>query len=323
MARIRSIKPDFWKSEAIAALPKETRLTFIGLWSYVDDNGVGLDNEKLITAELYPLEEDPRETLASVHRDLALLQNAGRITRYTVAGKRYLSVTNWNEHQKIDRPGKPRYPQVDAEGANILTSGNAEPESPPLNGFATPSRQSRETLDGHHLSEQGEGVEGRREQGAGDSAYAGGASASRPDPVVIELAAANGHPQTHGALALARDSASLDDIAQRLVVGWIALCPARPHSSVIGIVRNQITSMLDEGIPPAVIEPGLAVWQSKGLRPQLIPQVVHETTQVGASTAHAPPSAASTKAAGWLSMAPSAAAHRQDTDRRALPGGQS
>lgn len=320
MARIRSIKPDFWKSEAIAALPKETRLTFIGLWSYVDDNGVGLDNEKLIVAELYPLEDDPRETLASVHRDLAALHNAGRITRYTVAGKRYLSIVNWNEHQKIDRPGKVRYPQPDAEGATVLTSTNAEVESPPLNGFATPSRHSRDTPAEPHLSEQGEGVKGSREQGAGSSAYAGGASASPARPAVVELATANSHP-TDGALALARDTPPTPD-PQSLVAGWLALCPDRPHSSVIGAVRTQITSMLDEGIPPTVIAPGLAMWQSKGLRPGLIPEVVHETAQAGADHARAAPSAATAKATGWLSLAPSAAGHPTHPTPRALPGGE-
>lgn len=41
--RIRNIKPEFWRSQDITALDKSARLTFIGLWNYVDDNGVGLD----------------------------------------------------------------------------------------------------------------------------------------------------------------------------------------------------------------------------------------------------------------------------------------
>lgn len=148
---------------------------------------------------------------------------------------------------------------------------------------------------------------------------AGGASASRATPVAAELA------PTDGALALVPDTQpaiAAHDNAQTLIAGWLRLCPQHPHSSVVGAVRNQIVSMLNEGIPAAVIEPGLAAWQSKGLRPALIPEVVHETAQLGASSAHAPPSAATTKATGWLSLAPSAAAHREHTDRRALPGGQ-
>lgn len=139
MARIRSIKPDYWKSEAIARLPIRCRLTFIALWSYVDDNGVGRDNEKLIAAELYPLEEDPRQAAEWIREDLAILARESRVVRYTVEGRGFLAVTNWSEHQKIDRPNKPRYPEPDAEGATLLTCDDTEIRDT----LATPSRASR------------------------------------------------------------------------------------------------------------------------------------------------------------------------------------
>lgn len=142
MARIRSIKPEFWKSEAIASLSMQTRLTFIALWSYVDDNGVGRDHSRLIMAEIYPLEEDPRATLAHVHRSLDELADAGRITRFTNGGKAYLHITNWEEHQKIDRPNKSRYPLPTDDGS-ALTSNDADldpdPDEPSRNPRATPS----------------------------------------------------------------------------------------------------------------------------------------------------------------------------------------
>jgi len=37
--RIRSIKPEFWKSETVAALSPLARLLFIGLWNYADREG--------------------------------------------------------------------------------------------------------------------------------------------------------------------------------------------------------------------------------------------------------------------------------------------
>lgn len=122
MARIRSIKPEFWKSEEIAQLPHRTRLTFIALWSYVDDNGVGRDVPQLIAGELFALEPDPRETLANVREDLARLSDHQRITRYTVAGKPFLYVNNWDKHQRIDKPNKPRYERPDHPEA-VLTCG--------------------------------------------------------------------------------------------------------------------------------------------------------------------------------------------------------
>lgn len=166
MARIRSIKPEFWKSEAIAAHSFRARLTFIGLWTYVDDNGVGLDNPKLIAAELFALEEDPRETLANVREDLARLHEAGRIRRYTVAGKAFVAIVNWAEHQKIDKPAKPRYPgpdDPDAVEAEPSTSENPDPRE----GVAKPSRRSRESRAESSRLEQGSGSRGTGDQGSG------------------------------------------------------------------------------------------------------------------------------------------------------------
>ena len=107
MPRIRSIKPEFFTSETIAALPLSARLTFIGLWTYVDDNGVGLDNELLITAAVWPLEE----TAVRIREDLVALAEKGLVKRYGDARRRYLFITSWDEHQKVAHPSKPRYPR--------------------------------------------------------------------------------------------------------------------------------------------------------------------------------------------------------------------
>jgi hypothetical protein len=145
--RIRSILPAFWESEDVAAMPWDTRLVFIGLWSYVDDNGAGRDIEKLIVSDLFPLEDDPRETLATVSRALQHLTAHGQIVRYTVDDKHYLYVVKWDLYQRIDRPGKERYPLPTCEDAEIRVV------------VATPSRQSRDTLA------TGEGEKGRRGEG--------------------------------------------------------------------------------------------------------------------------------------------------------------
>ena len=161
--RIRSIKPEFWRSEDIADLTVEDRLLFIGLWSYVDDNGVGIDRLADVCADLFALdlERDPPETFARVSRGLQNLSEAGRIVRYTVEGKSYLHITNWSKHQRIDKPNKARYPHPDAENATIREE------------VATPSRHPRET------PAPGTGEQGNRgtgEQGTCDPADAGSSS---------------------------------------------------------------------------------------------------------------------------------------------------
>src|SRR5690606_31099924 len=89
--RIRTIKPEFWRSDDIAALRIEDRLLFIGLWSYVDDSGVGEDKLAAICADLFALdmERDAAEVFARVQRGLTELSVRGLIIRYTVQGKRY------------------------------------------------------------------------------------------------------------------------------------------------------------------------------------------------------------------------------------------
>lgn len=142
--RIRSIKPEFWRSEDISSLDIPDRLLFIGLWSYVDDNGVGQDRESLVAADLFAddLSRDPRETLARVSGGLERLSEAGRIVRYTVDGRAYLAVTNWERHQRIDKPNKPRYPLPTSENA-VLTDTLATPSRHPRETLATPSRHPR------------------------------------------------------------------------------------------------------------------------------------------------------------------------------------
>lgn len=162
MARIRSIKPEFWKSEAVTCHDFFTRLVFIGLWTYVDDNGVGLDHWRLIAAELFPLEEDFEEVSRECRESLARLADTGRIVRYTVDGKAYFAVSNWSEHQRIDRPGKARYPEPDDPRATPTppsTRAKADFGDADGRSFATPSRDSRET------PATGEGEQGRRGEG--------------------------------------------------------------------------------------------------------------------------------------------------------------
>ncbi|MBN7466111.1 hypothetical protein I3U66_10915, partial [Mycobacteroides abscessus subsp. massiliense] len=48
--RIRSTRPEFWRSKTIAQLDWDVRLVLKGLEAYVDDNGVGKDDIELIAA---------------------------------------------------------------------------------------------------------------------------------------------------------------------------------------------------------------------------------------------------------------------------------
>lgn len=107
MARIRSIKPDFFVSEDVSLLPLRARLTWIGLWTQCDDHGRTKDNGRLIKAALWALDD---VSLSDVEKDLAELHDAGRILRYEDDGKGYLAVVNWHVHQAVSKPTRARHP---------------------------------------------------------------------------------------------------------------------------------------------------------------------------------------------------------------------
>lgn len=122
MARIRTIKPSFFTSLTIADLTLAQRLTFIGLWTHVDDDGRCIADPRLIKAAIWPLDDRSADDVMS---DLGALTEHSLIAHYEVGGRRYLEVCGWSEHQKINRYTKSKLPGPDSEGAKPLTSGNA------------------------------------------------------------------------------------------------------------------------------------------------------------------------------------------------------
>jgi len=113
--RIRSTKPEFWRSKTIAQLDWGTRLVLKGLESYVDDNGVGKDDLALIASDVFPrdLSANPRETLARLSEAISTLFDHALIARYRADGEDLLYIDRWNSQQRIDKPGKGRFPRPD------------------------------------------------------------------------------------------------------------------------------------------------------------------------------------------------------------------
>ena len=99
MARIRTIKPEFWQDEKLAPLSPLTRLVFLGLIGMADDAGRLLDNVRVIDAFVFP------ETSETCLAALVELAQIGRIERgMTASGQRIIQITNWTRHQKIEKP---------------------------------------------------------------------------------------------------------------------------------------------------------------------------------------------------------------------------
>lgn len=124
MARIRTIKPEFWADEKLAPLSPIDRLVFLGLISQADDQGRLVDNVRLIDGLLFP------ETSDTSRESLETLARLKRVIRYTTAsGQNVLQVAKWEEHQRVDHPSKYCLPGPYDEGSTIkgLTPSSGDP----------------------------------------------------------------------------------------------------------------------------------------------------------------------------------------------------
>lgn len=146
MARIRSIKPEYWSSEQVMECSPIARLLFIGLWNFCDDAGNHVASERTIKAEIFP-GDDISST--DVRRLLDELSSNKLIAFYTNDSKDYLHVTGWRKHQKIDRPTykHPAYSESDRraldessppEGKGEEGSGEEGKEQPSLRSGSSP-----------------------------------------------------------------------------------------------------------------------------------------------------------------------------------------
>ena len=90
MARIRSIKPEFWTSEQIAECSPNARLLFIGMWSFCDDYGVHPASLARLKMEVFPADAISTD---DVRRMVAELTSNGLLAEYEIDGTRYWYVT--------------------------------------------------------------------------------------------------------------------------------------------------------------------------------------------------------------------------------------
>jgi hypothetical protein len=104
MARLRTVKPEFWTDERVGEVSVTARLLFIATWNFADDYG-GVDRSaKQLKAQAFPYDNIDCEPLIQ-----ELLQ-VGLLIEYEVGGKKYLHINGFRKHQKVEKPAKPRIP---------------------------------------------------------------------------------------------------------------------------------------------------------------------------------------------------------------------
>lgn len=96
MARIRTIKPEFFTSEDIVSLTPLARLFYVGLWCEADREGrmdwkVGTLKMRYLPGDSCDVQELARELI-----------DAGLIDIYEVDGKTYAEIPSFTKHQVIN-----------------------------------------------------------------------------------------------------------------------------------------------------------------------------------------------------------------------------
>lgn len=94
MPRIRTIKPEFFTDEVVAALDPLDRIAFIGLWLYADKGGKLEWRPRQLGVSILPYEKGDFENR------LDRLVQAGLIVKYSVNGHTFAKVRNFLKHQK-------------------------------------------------------------------------------------------------------------------------------------------------------------------------------------------------------------------------------
>lgn len=123
MARIRTIKPEFFFNERLAELESETglpiRLAYIGLWCQCDREGRFEWRPKRLKAQIFPYED------IDLSRVLHALTTRDFLVRYAVNGVEFGWIPGFLEHQVINNKERDSVLPEPNEN-NILTRESRE-----------------------------------------------------------------------------------------------------------------------------------------------------------------------------------------------------
>lgn len=104
VARIRTVKPEFWTDEKVVELSYPARLLFIGLWNFCDDDGRMVYSPKRIKMQIFPADN------LDISELFGELRGASLVHVYSIENTEYLQIRNFNKHQKVDKRTASKHP---------------------------------------------------------------------------------------------------------------------------------------------------------------------------------------------------------------------
>lgn len=101
MARIRTVKPEFWQHPIMGRLDPRVQLLALALLNHADDHGYFHADPAIVRGTCCPFRED----LARISEDLARLSEVGWIEVASHQNQGDIGlIVNWTKHQKVDHP---------------------------------------------------------------------------------------------------------------------------------------------------------------------------------------------------------------------------
>jgi hypothetical protein len=179
MARIRTVKPEFFQQEELAQCSPHARLLAIAILQLCDANGVFRLVPMQVHAHAFPWEAE-----VNIRSLLGELESVGYLETYTVGGKEYGYVDGFRRHQRLSGkeaqaggyyPLKNKQSQEDKQSANTDVSQGAFQGS---SGEAAVKH-----LGGQEQGNRGIGKTHSNECGSAAAADDQGASEEAADPI--------------------------------------------------------------------------------------------------------------------------------------------
>lgn len=126
MARIRSVKPEFWSDQKLATRSRDARLLYIALWNFADEQARMVGDPRQVKGLCLPMDDDlgPKEIDALLDE----LADIGRVARYTVDGEHFLFLPHLAKHQRLDDNQESRYPEPPDDPAPPPHESGVSPE---------------------------------------------------------------------------------------------------------------------------------------------------------------------------------------------------
>lgn len=194
MARMRTLKPEFFDSPSTAEADLAVRLTFMAMWSWADDSGHGTGNLKELEAFCWPNDEVtelPRRSRGNSAGAPGGWRNFAEICGevaevfgvvfYKVRNRPYYWIPSFKQHQSKDFRPTSRYPLLeegemfDVTSGNVIGSGSVDTSS---GTTSAPMRGNSADAPGDPALVIGE--QGNR--GTGEQGMSADAATAPPEP---------------------------------------------------------------------------------------------------------------------------------------------